>query len=519
MPEPIETVKFNLSDLEKASLNQQETFEASNLLVLQSQFQVGGLKELHDAIDDKTSYRQLREEYGTELLRDLEKLSKRPAMQGIIPEFKPEFYEDIKKDTLNRSPELKRFLEDCSKLSDANGYIERISAKMLIDSGTIYTGHGVGILKTELSSELDKYKAAQKKAVDKDFSKSKDNEGNQVPEREIILIKGKDGKVTGTTLDKLGEIEGLTKEQIGFIANCWQQGTFSAGYLFTSFPSIPDSIVAGGGVPNSNDKTSLFLDLSQGGKVVVSSRAVIKGVSTEDLSQTPAASSLLSADITDLTGTSFTPGLSSARPEITMTISRYDTKLTLPEELAVENNKHLDKNIKTIEAESQQFYVDQVLTNGPFAEKSKVHLKTNLGEEKTKHTIQEAIVASSLEKWCSNQTDTKLNDQKLEHIKEGLIAIVAPVCSEEEQKILEKNTARLVRECANKKDMSWGQFFTKKFDKAVDAIRRLTGRENELQQIMDKYPQVVETLKKSINSKSQDTSPPTRHRSNSISLE
>jgi len=537
MPNPIETVKFSLSDLEQSVLNQQQTVEVNNLLCLQSQFQVQGLQQLYHDIDNIASHQQLREEYGFELLKDLEKLSKRPLLEEVIPPskervippFKPEFYNEIKLDASKRSEDLNKFLEACSKLSDASANIEKVSALMLIGAGTIDEGQGVGALKEELSTALVKYNQEGKTQVDRDFSKKIGEGGEITPEREIILVKGKDGKITGTTLDKLGEIDGLTKEQIGFIANGWHQGTFSAGYLVTSFKSISDRLAYEGNVPYSNDKTSLFLDLSQQDKVVVASRATIRAAGPNSESQTPpiVKSSVLSVNITDLKGESFTPGLASAQPEITITISSYDRELELPKTLTVKKDSSLDKEIKTIETESQQFYLDEILANNKerefFVEKSNGQLVANFGGEisggveKAEHAIKEAITAQALERWCNRQTDTELTKQKLEHIKEGIITIVAPICSEEEQRILEKNADRLVRECTNTKNLSFKQAWHKRFDKAGDAVRTLMNREDELQKIMDKYPKLVETLKRSVSAQSQDNATPNKPRNAVIS--
>ena len=57
-----------------------------------------------------------------------------------------------------------------------------------------------------------------------------------------------------------------------------------------------------------------------------------------------------------------------------------------------------------------------------------------------------------------------------------------------------------MRDCASKagKDMSWGQAWSSYVDKAKGIVSKLLCKQTKIEKLVDKYPNIVEALKKNM---------------------
>lgn len=79
-----------------------------------------------------------------------------------------------------------------------------------------------------------------------------------------------------------------------------------------------------------------------------------------------------------------------------------------------------------------------------------------------------------------------------------MVKILEPLCETEQEKtMLQNNAGKLVRECASQagKEMSWGQTLQREVDKVKDFVKWVLGRENEVQKIIEKHPDIINSLK------------------------
>jgi hypothetical protein len=262
-------------------------------------------------------------------------------------------------------------------------------------------------------------------------------------------------------------------------------------------------------------QNSLLIDLSTEGKVQVINQATRTWKSDKDPNKTfgPSATATLLVDITELKGSEFVPGCASVKPKIEVVVSKYDKNIDfIPRELVKTSSHKFDNVTERVSADFkegqyntaksddeklaamglQKFSVDDPI-------RYKIAIEKFQLKEKDPVKVEE-FATKQIDKFSQQQTAV-LDHAEKDRIKAGLIAILEPLCKDDaEKKALHSNAGKLVRDCANKagKDMSWGQAWSSFTDKAKSFIPKLLGKQTQVEKLIEKHPDIVNSLRKNM---------------------
>ncbi len=338
---PTRCHEVDLQDLQKYAAISGDKHAITEVLMLQAQVQLKGLKALHDALKDTsklaTSLKANTEEekrqllfdmYAPNLLGDLKALSHRADLKTGEKSTIPEDFslERLTKEATAGDKPLNGFIDECAELSSTGWYIEKFSAKMLQGLQKPLVGQEMlkdrlDTLKKTLNTDLEEYKAEGRVQSEKDIGGEKKDIS-----RDIIILKDKDGiKAIGfKKLEKLYHSGGLKKEQFEFIATQWHQGTYTGGGGAINL--LISQAAQDGVVPylNNSDKVSLFIDLSEEGKVILQNHLNVKSLDMDTSETKEYKHAIFTADISNLkSDAGFIPGCASAIVPTKMLISEY----------------------------------------------------------------------------------------------------------------------------------------------------------------------------------------------------
>jgi len=552
------TVSVDISELERyvrSTNDKSPPNPITDWMSLKSQLQVNGLKSFRDALNKEpvASIDDIRAEYSTKLLSDLELLSKRHENNSKarnLPKFKKEFYDELRLPPAERSEEYREFVTKYSKLEASKHAIEAFSAKALLDLDK--SELSLGNIKENLTKNLDTYKNEYGNQTLKDHN------------RAIIGFKGRDGVVCDVTLEEIRSSEklGLTGEQREFILTSWQQGSFESGWL-SGIASMRGDDGRRVFPSDSTNRTQIFIDASDG--VKVHNRVVTKLMDMtdpEDPKKVDYVEGATTVDITAMKADTFIPGCATSEPKIEIQLTNLapDIAFNLPEGLKVEkvpDQLRLAEKIKSLGIEANLYAMVNGTPNAERAEGLLAHLvdkkeerdqlvkvyKTNeifssIGKIEDPLVRAEAIILQleedknlsvhsqdpkshqrAIELYCRAEKDpelrkqfamehldgflkeqksTNLNDAMVGKMQEAVVSILTPICKNKNEVVaLEKNAAKLVRQCAADvgKNMSWSQSWERFKDKVSDVVGSLVGHRNHsVKEIISQHPKLKQTL-------------------------
>ena len=378
------TYQITSSDLETyadSDLGATEKSPLTNWMSLQSQIYVEGVKELHSALNQNPApdIEQIKEKTAAKLLQDLERVAKREEatnkdLKYGIPEFKQEFYEELKKPPAQRSEEYNNFIKVCcNELNPSRHMTEMVAAKALqkLDEPNL----SFNDFKESVEGNIKEYKEKYADQAAKDHT------------RTAILYKGPEGKTRRITVEELMNSKevNLSEEQRGFINTSWQQGSFSNGWFSYSSQYSVNSTNANLAFVNPKNRTDIFIDASTDNvKVHNRSEAIFMDMESSDI--IPLLEASVTVDITDLKGDQFSPGVATAKPKISFEITEFNESLPLkvPDTLKTSvSDKSVSEYIKQ-EAAIGYIYM---LDNNVKKEGAWNSIKTLMGEEKASEYV------------------------------------------------------------------------------------------------------------------------------------
>ncbi|WP_341790049.1 hypothetical protein [Rickettsia endosymbiont of Polydrusus tereticollis] len=441
-------IKIDFNDLNtyRDNLSLEETNNLhliTNLLMLKSEIQVGGLKALHDSLNSSTkpSIAELKEKYTEKLLKDLELLTKRKDFQDVKNikqepenfEFKAKFYEEIKKPATEISSELNNFLSSCANLIDDTGgkntltTTEAISAKMLLEfNKPNITSENIA---ASLENRLNAYKQVVQGQTTKDIGGTiTDINGNtaQVDPRAEILFKDKSGNTRIINAETIKNESSLTGEQKDFITTLWHQGTFGAGWFpinaFTkNFQGKMEQFYPNGTPDMNRERDFLMVEVAEGNKVIVRSRSNM-GIHIDPTSSDESvdyAQGVLEVDITNLKGKDFIPGCASKMPKMNVYISEFnkDIRYDLPKKLKISQDVTNDNIRQTLFDDKKIAYINEIIAGTPKADVALESLSQITGlDEKTLNNFQEQGILVGLKKIELREIQSLPEDAKIESL-------------------------------------------------------------------------------------------------------
>lgn len=565
------TYQITSSDLETyadSELGATEKNPLTNWMSLQSQIYVEGVKELHSVInqDPAPDIEQIREKNAVKLLQDLERVAKREEatnknLKYGIPEFKQEFYEELKKPPAERSEEYNNFIKVCcNELNPSRHMTEMVAAKALqkLDEPNLRFDD----FKELVEENIKEYKEQYADQTAKDHA------------RTAILYKGPDGKTRSLTVEELmtSKEVNLSEEQRGFINTCWQQGTFANGW----FPQISQYSINSAnpdlGFVNPTNRTDIFIDASTK-NIKVHNRSEAIFMDQESMEIIPLLEASITVDITELKGNQFSPGVATAKPKISFEITEFDESLPLKVPNTLKTSI-VDKNVSEYIKQEVAIGYIYMLDNSIDKERAWNSLKTLMGDEKASEyviknadlsklslkdiellaenppeeidsgrkkmlgdRISELVISSEevsldpekytqavklfnkfepdknirrgfaeqkLDDYLSAQTSSTLGDKELNFIKNGIVSIMSPCCSSDTEKAaLENNAGKIIRQCASEKgtEMSFSQKWQKFKDAVSDVANWLIGRENKVKAIMQENAGIITKISKHLSNK------------------
>ena len=112
--------------------------------------------------------------------------------------------------------------------------------------------------------------------------------------------------------------------------------------------------------------------------------------------------------------------------------------------------------------------------------------------------LRKQFAMEHLDGFLKEQKSTNLNDAMVGKMQEAVVSILTPICKNKNEVVaLEKNAAKLVRQCAADvgKSMSWSQSWERFKDKVSDVVGSLVGqRTNSVKEIVAQHPKLKQTL-------------------------
>ena len=116
-----------------------------------------------------------------------------------------------------------------------------------------------------------------------------------------------------------------------------------------------------------------------------------------------------------------------------------------------------------------------------------------------------------LDGFLKQQKSTTLNDKMVAKMQEAVVSILSPICKDQKEKsALEKNAAKLVRQCAADvgKKMSWSQAWERFKDRVSDIVGSLICSDNSIKKIIAEHPKLKQTLESNLKSTHTKSIPP-----------
>ncbi|MBA2628872.1 MAG: hypothetical protein H0U78_02410 [Rickettsiaceae bacterium] len=552
------TVSVDISELEsyvRSTNDKSPPNPITDWMSLKSQLQVNGLKSFRDALNKEpvASIDGIRAEYSTKLLSDLELLSKRHENNSEarnLPKFKKEFYDELSLPPAERSEEYREFVTKYSKLEASKHTIEAVSAKALLDLDK--SELSLGNIKENLTKNLDTYKKEYGDQTLKDHNRAiigfKDKDGVV---RDVTIEEVRSSEKLGLTGEQREFI--LTSWQQGSFESGWLSGLASmrGDDGRSVFPSDSANrtqifIDASDGVKIHNRVVTKLMDMTnpEDPKKV----DYVEGATTVDITA-------MKAD-TFIPGCA----TSEPKIEIQLTNLAPDIAFNLPEGLKIQgvpDQLRLAEKIKSLGIEANLYAMVNGTPNAERAQGLLAHLvdkkeerdqlvavyKTNeifssIGKIEDPLVRAEAIILQleedkslsvnsqdpkshqrAVELYCRAEKDpelrkqfamehldgflkeqksTNLNDAMVGKMQEAVVSILTPICKNKNEVVaLEKNAAKLVRQCAADvgKSMSWSQSWERFKDKVSDVVGSLVGHRNHsVKEIIAQHPKLKQTL-------------------------
>lgn len=531
---PYESVKISLDDVASYHDKARDAHFVSDWLVLGSITQIDGLKKLQIVLNsrDKTLVDVDQEA----LIKDLERVARYQSTRPItipqdsgeplvlpptltnekgeeLPQFQQGFYQEVRKAAQDRSNAFKTFLQEYSEMPATKHCPESICAKMLIElSGKNANREDLQKKLGEALTEF-KNKYAQQTAAD-------------IGSRNLIIFKDSTGFTKAMDIQEFNSLDSsiLSGEQKNFIESCWQQGTFSGGWLGSNRAMLSGSK---DGLPTYEERP-LLVDCSHENQVKLFNQISAELTSPIAEQVKRLITGTLAVDISELKGEEFVIGCTASRPKIDIVISREDNdfRFELPRGLKCNFSSKHDNIRLYVENEYTQGYRNSFLNSKDFQEKARRVLgendpvilqaeirqaiQTNVDEQGKILSNEDRInkiklcIAEQISKYSQNQHGL-LNDVKVDKISKDLNIILEPLChSDIDKKLLNSNIGRLVRECASiaGDKTSWSQSWHRFKDKIQDITANLINKKTNIQKLNEQYPEVVSAFRGNIKAKS-----------------
>lgn len=559
-PVELNNITINLSDLEQhintnpiiRSKDGNHIDPITNLIDLNSQIHVPGLKALYDDLQSSSlvTLEQLKQKHAKALLSDLEQLSKLYNSEVYIykpqvykcPTFNQEFYQQILKAPIERSPE---YNEEYNNL--INKHLELPNKLFLVAKNS-----AKALLEFDKEGQtLENFRKNFLSAM-QEFKDSLVNQTKIDLDRSTILYKGSDNKVRRISLEELKESKdiALSGEQRDFIATSWHQSTFDGGmmWMYLANKNVQDETM----FPLPSSRTQIIIDVSDG--VKIHNRVYMKSRNPDGL-KIPYCEMGLSVDISNMKGDKFMQGC-SPKPQIAINMNFLDkeTDFYFPGELKnIMKFSDAPVAIDNIRKEAIQGYIqmrgwnklsEEIDSDKAFTmvvqevldwqedniPKEQVindiigNMIAPSKEEKYNHTLEpqqavqlfcevetdtiwrEKIASKCLDLFFQKQPSTSkvLDSDTHKSIKKSVISILLPLCSSDaEKKNVEKNVGQMIRECAIEQniDLSWAEAWKNFKNKISHVISYLTGKETPVQKLRSQHREITRTLDTNFSAK------------------
>jgi len=540
-------------------------------MALKSQLQVKGLKSFHDALSQEPlpPLDTIKAEYSVLLLNDLELVSKRRENNSVrrqMPKFKKEFYEELRLPFNERSKEYKEFVTEYSKLEASTHAVEAISAKALLDLDNPESS--ITSIKTNLNENLDIYKREYGAQTLKDYNRALIGfKGSDGVVRSVTIEEIRSSAKLDLTREQREFI--LTSWQQGSFESGWLAGlgmmngddsrTLSYAHSVNRTQILID--VSEGGVKVHNRIVAQLADTTdqENPKKV----DYVEGATTIDITAMKAdrfipgcasaepkiefqltkvaediafnlPEGLNVEDVPDhlrlaekvkelginaalYSIVNNTPDASKAQGLLGGVVS----KETAAELIADARKKHVDEIFSRIgkiedpfvraEAIILQLEEDKnLLVDSPDPKFHQRAVELYCKAEKDPE-LRKQFAMEHLDGFLKQQKSTTLNDQMVGKMQEAVVSILSPICKDQKEKsALEKNAAKLVRQCAADvgKKMSWSQAWERFKDRVSDIVGSLIRSDNSIKKIIAEHPKLKQTFESNLKSTDTKSIPP-----------
>lgn len=472
----------------------------------------------------------------------MELVSKRRENNSVrrqIPKFKKEFYEELRLPFNERSKEYKEFVTEYSKLDASTHAVEAISAKALLDLDNPESS--ITSIKANLNENLDIYKREYGAQTLKDYNRAligfKGSDGGVVrsvtieeirssakldltgEQREFILTSWQQGSFESGWLAGLGMMHGDDSRTLSYAHSVNRTQIFIdvseggvkvhnrivAQLADTTDPENPKKVdyVEGATTIDITDmKADRFIpgcataepkiefqltkvaediafNLPEGLKVEDVPDHLRLAGKVQELGINAALYSIVNN----------TPGASKAQGLLGGVVS----KETAAELIADARKKHVDEIFSRIgkiegpfvraEAIILQLEEDKnLLVDSPDPKFHQRAVELYCKAEKDPE-LRKQFAMEHLDGFLKQQKSTTLNDKMVAKMQEAVVSILSPICKDQKEKsALEKNAAKLVRQCAADvgKKMSWSQAWERFKDSVSDIVGTLICSDNSI---------------------------------------
>ena len=567
------TVKIDISELDQyvRGASDLSPNPVTDWMALKSQLQVNGLKSFHEALSQEPlpSLTSIKTEYSALLLSDLELISKRRennSERRQMPKFKKEFYEELRLPPNERSAEYREFVTEYSKLDASKHAVEAISAKALLDLDN--SESSITSIKANLNGNLDIYKKEYGDQTLKDHNRAMIGfKGSDGVERSVTIEEISSSKELGLSREQREFI--LTCWQQGSFESGWLSGLATmrggdSGMLFPAQSVNRTQIfidASEGGVKVYNRVVTQLMDMTDPenpkkvdyveGAITIDITDMkgdrfIPGCATTEpkieFQLTKVASDiafnlpegLKVEDVPDhlrVAGKVKELGINAALYSIvnnTPDASKAQgllggvvSKETAAELIADARKKHVDEIFSRIgkiedpfvraEAIILQLEEDKnLLVDSPDPKFHQRAVELYCKAEKDPE-LRKQFAMEHLDGFLKQQKSTSLNDEMVGKMQEAIVSILSPICKDQKEKsVLEKNAAKLVRQCAEDvgKKMSWSQAWERFKDSVSDIVGSLINVDNPIKKIIAEHPKLKQTLESNLKSTHTKSIPP-----------
>lgn len=562
------TVKIDISELDKyiRGASNSAPNPVTDWMALKSQLQVNGLKSFHDALSQEPlpSLTTIKTEYSALLLSDLELISKRRennSERRQMPKFKKEFYEELRLPFNERSEAYREFVTEYSKLDASKHAVEAISAKALLDLDNPESS--ITSIKANLNGNLDIYKREYSDQTLRDHKRALIGfKGRDGVVRNVAIEEIRSSAKLGLTGEQRDFI--LTSWQQGSFESGWLSGLATmrgddSRILFPANSGNRTQIfidASEGRVKVHNRVVTQLMDMTdaQNPKKV----DYVEGATTIDITAMKAdrfipgcatAEPKIEFQLTKVAADiafNLPEGLkvedvpdhlrvATKVKELGIKASLYaivnSTRDAAGAEGLLEGVVSKERADKLI-ADARKKHGNEIFSRigkieDPFVRAEAIILQLeedkNLLVDSPDHKFHQRAVElyckaekdpelrkqfamEHLDGFLKQQKSTSLNDEMVGKMQEAIVSILSPICKDQKEKsVLEKNAAKLVRQCATDvgKKMSWSQAWERFKDRVSDIVGSLIRSDNSIKKIITQHPKLKQTLQS--NLKNTDT--------------